>query len=221
LKPNLTNGTRVFIGWAVLTALPFSAPLHGAEVGFPFAEGFQSQSFLNSSRSTVQWASGSITLGRAHGRHGIASAMSDRRVWSSRNGNYISDVALQDMDGDGWLDVVVAGRDGIVVYFNVPAIGTFFDRSLPVTATFFEYLTFGDYDRDGDVDLVAGSWRNNLNVVLYENDGNGEFDGGTALNPSASSLHVNGLDTADINGDGDLDKVNGGESVLRAVFLTA
>jgi len=36
-----------------------------------------------------------------------------------------------------------------------------------------------------------------------------------------SNLRVIVLASADMDGDGHLDKVNGGEAVLRAVFLTA
>jgi len=205
MKPTLATARLLSIlaAWATLL---FAAPLHGASPGFPFAEDFQSQSFLDSTKTTAQWSPEGVTLGRARGRHGVASTIPDWQVWRrSQRASYIGDVALQDINGDGWLDVITAGADGIVVYSNDPASDAFPRRSV-ITSTRVEYLTFGDYDNNGFVDIAAGSWRGGINVLLHMNDGRGRFGSGV-LNPSLSSLHVNGLATADLNGDGHPDLV--------------
>ncbi|MDD9807264.1 MAG: VCBS repeat-containing protein, partial [Gammaproteobacteria bacterium] len=115
----------------------------------------------------------------------------------------IYDIALQDLNGDDRLDVVTAGENGIVVYFN----GFPWASSAVVATAYSHYLTFGDYDKDGDVDIVAGSWEGQVHVMLYKNDGRGGFDSGAAIDSSLSILRVNDLETADMDGDGHLDLV--------------
>jgi len=201
---NPSIGVHIFHKLGILAVLSLSTVLRGATPGFPFAEDFQ---LFDTVQSTAQWSGGGVTLDRAKGRHRAAFTMPDKRVGSSSKTAYVSDVALQDINGDGRLDVVVAGKSGVIVHFSTPASSAFSIRRTVVTTTFFEYLTFGDYDEDGDIDIVAGSWRGGFNVMLYKNNGRSGFDSGAAIASSVSFLHVNGLASADINGDGHLDLV--------------
>jgi len=70
-------------------------------------------------------------------------------------------------------------------------------------------VTCGDYDRDGDIDLVYASTDGNL--YARPNDGNGDFpNSGTNLEvswPSASAA-IFDLETGDVDDDGDLDVVS-------------
>lgn len=70
----------------------------------------------------------------------------------------------------------------------------------------------GDLDRDGDLDVVAGSWVNYWNdsrrhaIVWYENDGRQAF---TPRGIATSPAGVASLQLTDVNGDGWLDIVAG------------
>jgi type 1 glutamine amidotransferase len=59
--------------------------------------------------------------------------------------------ALGDLDGDGHLDVVVAGSDGPLVSYTGP------DWTRSVLATTQGGLAVGDLDRDGDLDVTMGT----------------------------------------------------------------
>lgn len=90
-----------------------------------------------------------------------------------------------DVDGDPWLDLLVVGFAG-----TQPALwrnlgdGTFVDATagagltLPGAHTFS--ASFGDYDRDGDLDLFLARWTSTLPLTgptghLWRNDGSGHF----------------------------------------------
>ena len=83
----------------------------------------------------------------------------------------------RDLDGDGRLDVAVAGRDpdrrlfvlrgGVAATFSVMQI-------LPADG-FTDWLEFADLDRDGLVDLMT-AWRGDVpRLVMYPGVGGGMF----------------------------------------------
>lgn len=128
--------------------------------------------------------------------------------------------ALADMDGDGWLDVFFSNYAASppVAYRN-QADGTF--RRLapgemgdPLLYSNTSYNpTWGDYDNDGDVDLLLSA---STGVFLYHNDGKGKFQrvflGSLAAETSGCSVQW-----VDYDNDGWLDVSVVG--VTRAIAL--
>lgn len=122
--------------------------------------------------------------------------------------------ALVDLNGDGWLDAVVALEHGThVVWFENPgeAGSPWPRRIIGQSAGQGFSLDVGDPDLDGDADVLVGEHRNperKNRVLLFENlDGRGGAWRQRVLHegPASEIDHHNGTQFADLDGDGDLD----------------
>ena len=127
---------------------------------------------------------------------------------------------LEDFDGDGDLDVMIAsqGADDHLRYFRNDGDGTFTERT---EAAGLEGLAGGlkleqaDYDNDGDVDVLVlrGGWQAyGIPNSLLRNDGDGTF---TDVTERAGLLSYHPTQTAawgDADNDGDLDLFVGNET---------
>lgn len=120
-----------------------------------------------------------------------------------------SAVQLADLDGDGDLDVLSAsGRDDkIAWYTNLDGLGQFGEQLIISEGSdggFFESsLSTGDFDKDGDLDVVATSLFDDR-ITWYENlDGRGQFHSGVVVSTAANA--PTSVVATDIDGDGDLD----------------
>jgi hypothetical protein len=114
-----------------------------------------------------------------------------------------------DCNNDGYLDLFIStgvlGTYNDLLYLN-NGNGTFTrvtDSPVVNELTWSSGSAWGDYDKDGDLDLVAGGY-DGYNR-LFQNNGNGTFVKvlGNALVNDGS--YVEGLAWADIDNDGDLD----------------
>ena len=135
-------------------------------------------------------------------------------------------VDLDDYDGDGLMDIVVANfeLETNALYRNLGAT-TFADNRFvaQIGEPSLRFLAFGvdlaDFDQDGDLDLVAANGHINDNAhehmegsqyrqrnQVFENLGNGKFreDTATGMDVVRASR---GLATGDLDGDGDLEVV--------------
>ncbi|MCI0587429.1 MAG: VCBS repeat-containing protein [Planctomycetes bacterium] len=113
--------------------------------------------------------------------------------------------AFGDVDGDGDLDVAVAGGStGLRLLLNDGA-GAFVDASaqVPPSSVGTNALALGDLDGDGDLDAFAAHPADRPLL----NDGTGTFTLGLAPSPTAPG-YTTGLALGDLDGDGDLDAVS-------------
>ncbi|PYE85115.1 FG-GAP-like repeat-containing protein, partial [Phyllobacterium leguminum] len=115
-----------------------------------------------------------------------------------------------DFDNDGNLDVVVVHRSSQQVYlgngqngFSPAPAGAFAPGSLPPA---YYRSAAGDFNKDGNLDLVIsdGQWNSNIWVLL------GDGQGGFQPDPSKYSVQserrfASSVAVADFNGDGNLD----------------
>ncbi len=127
---------------------------------------------------------------------------SGRRAFDQR----ADDLEAGDLDGDGRLDVVIAGRTGSYAALGA-GDGTFSPPGGELTGP-ARRIALGDIDGDGDLDLAAvGSEPQSAAddvVWIALNDGSGSFPSVTSY-PTGS--HPVDVEIGDLDGDGDGDVV--------------
>ncbi len=127
-----------------------------------------------------------------------------------------------DIDGDGLLDLFVGGinftpsflfrNKGDGTFEDITAISGLNQVDLSVSAS------FGDYDRDGDLDLFIARWWGGR---LFNNNGSGNFSDVTVaagVSGSGDEWDLNG-NFADINNDGWPDLLISGDFGSSRVFI--
>ena len=126
-----------------------------------------------------------------------------------------SSVDWGDYDADGDLDIVVSGgqvaprifEGRAVVYQN--SNGTFQAVQTGIRGVLAGSITWGDYDNDGDLDLLslgAESALGRRTARVYRNLGQGAFENATYL---VGAIFAS-ADWGDFDGDGDLDLLSAG-----------
>lgn len=122
----------------------------------------------------------------------------------------LADPLLGDLDGDGLTDVIVGSTDGFVATYTQAAGGGFVMQSTFATALQISEMAGGDFDGDGNRDLVTyQSIASTLEVRL--GNGDGTFGAPTTLTvppPAGVAFHsTEGLSAADLDNDGVLDLI--------------
>ncbi len=151
-----------------------------------------------------------------------------RRASRAQIGNGLG-VAVGDYDADGWPDIYVANDATPNQLWMNRHDGTFEDMG-PLSGTAYNAagrpegsmgIASGDYDRDGDEDLVVTNLVGET-FVLYENDGTGGFeDRRAAVGLAAPTAMMTGFgaDWFDADNDGwlELFVANGAVNLIPAL----
>ena len=127
-----------------------------------------------------------------------------QQVINSRANGAIN-VKTADVDGDGDEDVLSAAVLDATVgwYENLDGKGDFGPyKQLPGFALMAEWISSGDIDGDGDLDLMSAAYQDGK-IRWYENlDGKGDFATGIVVHEGGGA---NTVEPIDADGDGDLD----------------
>jgi hypothetical protein len=116
--------------------------------------------------------------------------------------------ALEDLDGDGDLDAVIATAEGatgkLAIFFNdgSPTNGGWTEVTLEPDVSGFHQAELGDIDGDGDLDVMTGKGFGSGGIYVYYLDGQ-NFERQTVT--TNEGLYSGKL--GDLDGDDDLDGV--------------
>ena len=141
--------------------------------------------------------------------------------WGVRNFHRGGGACVGDYDGDGWLDIYVTSdgsgsspKVGKNILWHNNGNGTFSNRAKvagvavtnPTRAAGFG-CSFGDYDLDGDLDLITASWytlfaKSNDGNRLFRNNGDGTFTDASYL-ADLRMARLHGFTPSFVDMDGD------------------
>lgn len=146
------------------------------------------------------------------------------------NGNAFADIGADlpayhsgalgwaDTDNDGDLDLLVTGVDAAGAYQSSIAVnngGSFTAIPAGIPGFAFGEAKWGDYDNDGDPDLlISGATPEGFRTSLYRTSGGALSE----LVASFAPLAFSSVDWGDYDADGDLDVVVSGGQVTPRIF---
>ena len=130
-----------------------------------------------------------------------------------------STLAWGDYDGDGDLDLLMAGQRHLLRHttkiFRNDGPDAFTDIGASIIGVELPAAKWGDYDNDGDLDiLLAGMSSSALISKIYRNDGGSRF---SDINASLTGVFDASAEWGDYDNDGDLDVLLTGHDGLVEV----
>jgi hypothetical protein len=120
---------------------------------------------------------------------------------------YGAGLLMSDLDGDGDLDIVIAGAADLTIgVYENDGTGNFTDRTgiCGITAVSVSTGVNGaDYDNDGDIDILINGW--DAPTRLYRNNGDFTFTDVAATAGIDVTAYSFGSSWGDVDADGHLD----------------
>ncbi len=129
-------------------------------------------------------------------------------------------VAWGDYDNDGDLDILLSGLDSslkhIAHIYDNQGDKTFAENitaSNVLTGVGWSSVAWGDYDNDGDLDILLSGWDNSYKSIahIYDNKGGGDFTENVAASNVLAGVAEGSVAWGDYDNDGDLDILLSGE----------
>jgi len=119
-------------------------------------------------------------------------------------------ITAVDLNQDGNLDLAVASHKGYISILFGNSDGTFQPEiQSPPVPTFEQYVTTGDFNGDGKLDLIALSLNNPCKCIsVLMGNGDGTFQDAVITRPSFAVFTIG---VGDFNGDGKLDLATAGQ----------
>lgn len=141
-----------------------------------------------------------------------AGVFGDAQVLLNDLPNNFSLQGFADLDGDGFSDLIGASSSNVTWWRNT---GGALAAATPLYSGALSSFAVGDLDGDGDPDIVG---RTSAMQVLL-NDGTGAFTPGPVLSAASGNVNSVHLQVADLNGDGTLDVLVGGDNPWRGWYV--
>ncbi len=127
-------------------------------------------------------------------------------IETSLQGSFSGSVEFGDYDNDGYPDLLVTGlrnnSNSIANIYRNNGDGTFSDINAGLSSIYLGNATWGDYDNDGDLDiLLAGSNNGTKKTRIYRNDNNSFSE----IDTNMPDVYYGQVKWGDYNNDGNLD----------------
>ncbi len=136
----------------------------------------------------------------------------------SLTGVYYSSVAWGDYDNDGDLDILLTGltgNDAISKIYCNNGNNTFTEQtSIALPGVFHSSVAWGDYDNDGDLDILLTGAGTSYISKIYRNNGDNTFTEQTSI--ALTGVVGGSAAWGDYDNDGDLDILLTGENYFQA-----
>ncbi|MEO1484798.1 MAG: VCBS repeat-containing protein [Bacteroidota bacterium] len=185
----------------LVSAIPQNVVLNASDIGVGDfnGDGFQDIILVSDGVTRSFGANPEHFLLFNNGKGGFDDVTKQRMPHLANAGN-LKDVEVVDIDKDGQLDMITVGHwENAEIHINQK--GKFVLQTPRVfgnTKGWWNVIKAADFDKDGDIDLIAGNWGLNTKfkaspgepITLYRND----FDGNSSVEPVVTYFHQ-GIET--------------------------